>query len=276
MAYTFTTWLFFFYFYCFAGWVWETCYVSVGKAKWVNRGFLHGPFLPIYGFGAVTVLIFTLHFRSEAKLVFFVGMVSATALEYFTGAAMERLFHVRYWDYSGKRFNLNGHICALSSFAWGVFSVLLTVYAHNPIERAVLSMNRNALEVIVFFLTVYMSIDTAESVRVAFDLKEILIELENSSEGFRHIHRRFDAAYAFYGSGLKEKSEAGLKKINNAINTGKEKKDNMKAGIMERIERMRMKRAYRNMRSLLGRNPYAVSRMHKEAFDRFLEMEERE
>lgn len=248
--------------------------MSVGKAKWVNRGFLHGPFLPIYGTGAITVLIFTLHFRGEAGLVFLVGMISATVLEYFTGAAMEKIFHVRYWDYSGKRFNLNGHICALSSLAWGVFSVLLTVYAHNPIERLVLSMNRNVLEVIVFFLTVYISIDTAESVRVAFNLKEMLIELEDSSEEFRHIQRRFDAAYAFYGSEIKEKSEAGLRKINNAITTGKEKKDNMKAGIMERIERVRSKRAYRNMRSLLCRNPYAISRMHKEAFDRFLEMDD--
>ena len=74
MNYTFTTWLFFFYFYCFLGWVWETCYVSVCQAKWVNRGFLHGPFLPIYGSGAIVVLLFTLPFRTNAILVFFVGI----------------------------------------------------------------------------------------------------------------------------------------------------------------------------------------------------------
>lgn len=91
MIYTFSTWLFFFYFYCFLGWVWETCYVSVLKAKWVNRGFMRGPFLPIYGSGAVVVLIFTLPFRTNAGLVFLVGMTSATLLEYFTGVAMEKL-----------------------------------------------------------------------------------------------------------------------------------------------------------------------------------------
>lgn len=248
--------------------------MSVCQAKWVNRGFLHGPFLPIYGSGAVTVLIFTLHFRGEAWLVFLAGMASATLLEYFTGAAMEKLFHVRYWDYSKKRFNLNGHICALSSLAWGVFSVLLTVYVHNLVERLALSMNRNLLEAMVFFLTVYISIDTAESVREAFNLKELLIDLENSSEEFRHIQKKLGAAYAFYGSELKEKSEAGLKKINTALTAGKEKKDNMKAGIMERVERTRTRRAYKNIRLLLSRNPYAVSRMHEEAFSRFLEMDE--
>ena len=135
MIYTFSTWLFFFYFYCFLGWVWETCYVSVLKAKWVNRGFMRGPFLPIYGSGAIVVLIFTLPFRTNAGLVFLVGMTSATLLEYFTGVVMEKMFHVRYWDYSSQRLNLNGHICVTSSLAWGVFSVILTLYGHTPIER---------------------------------------------------------------------------------------------------------------------------------------------
>lgn len=108
MIYTFSTWLFFFYFYCFLGWVWETCYVSVLKAKWVNRGFMRGPFLPIYGSGAIVVLIFTLPFRTNAGLVFLVGMTSATLLEYFTGVVMEKMFHVRYWDYSSQRLCLQG------------------------------------------------------------------------------------------------------------------------------------------------------------------------
>ena len=154
MIYTFSTWLFFFYFYCFLGWVWETCYVSVLKAKWVNRGFMRGPFLPIYGSGAVVVLIFTLPFRTNAGLVFLVGMTSATLLEYFTGVAMEKMFHVRYWDYSSQRWNLNGHICVTSSLAWGAFSVILTLYGHTPVEWFALRMNGNLLEVTVFVLTV--------------------------------------------------------------------------------------------------------------------------
>ena len=81
MIYTFSAWLFFFYFYCFLGWVWETCYVSVLKAKWVNRGFMRGPFLPIYGSGAIVVLIFTLPFRTNPGLVFEGGMVISTILE---------------------------------------------------------------------------------------------------------------------------------------------------------------------------------------------------
>lgn len=278
MIYTFSTWLLFFYFYCFLGWLWETCYVSVLKAKWVNRGFMRGPFLPIYGSGAIVVLIFTLPFRTNAGLVFVVGMTSATLLEYFTGAAMEKMFHVRYWDYSKQRLNLNGHICVTSSLAWGCFSVILTLYGHTPVERFVLNMNTNVLEVLVFVLTVYISIDMAESIREAINLKEVLLGLEENNEDFRRLQKHIEVVSAFYGGEIKEKSEAGLRRINSALESGKEMYDrlgessrNSKAAIMERVNSARTKREYGRMSSLLKRNPQAISRMHEEAFSRFVE-----
>ncbi len=278
MIYTFSTWLLFFYFYCFLGWLWETCYVSVLKAKWVNRGFMRGPFLPIYGSGAIVVLIFTLPFRTNAGLVFVVGMTSATLLEYFTGAAMEKMFHVRYWDYSKQRLNLNGHICVTSSLAWGCFSVILTLYGHTPVERFVLNMNTNVLEVLVFVLTVYISIDMAESIREAINLKEVLLGLEENNEDFRRFQKHIEVVSAFYGGEIKEKSEAGLRRINSALESGKDMYDrlgessrNSKAAIMERVNSARTKREYGRMSSLLKRNPQATSRMHEEAFSRFVE-----
>ncbi|MEZ3445325.1 MAG: putative ABC transporter permease [Lachnospiraceae bacterium] len=281
MIYTFSTWLFFFYLYCFLGWVWETCYVSVLKAKWVNRGFMRGPFLPIYGSGAIVVLIFTLPVRTNPGLVFVVGMVSATILEYFTGAAMEWLFHVRYWDYSNQRLNLNGHICLTSSLAWGVFSVILTLYGHTPVERLASHMSTNVLEVIVFVLTVYISIDMAESIREAINLKEVLLSLEENNEDFRRFQKHIEVVSAFYGGELKEKSEAGLRKINSALESGKEMYDRLgensrmsKAAFMEKMNGARTKREYGRMHSLLKRNPHASSRMHKEAFSQFVEFAE--
>lgn len=278
MIYTFSTWLFFFYFYCFLGWVWETCYVSVLKAKWVNRGFMRGPFLPIYGSGAIVVLIFTLPFRADPVLVFFVGMVSATILEYFTGVAMEQMFHVRYWDYSNQRLNLNGHICVTSSLAWGAFSVILTLYGHTPVERLVSRMSTNVLEVIVFVLTVYISIDMAESIREAINLKEVLLSLEENNEDFRRLQKHIEVASAFYGGELKERSEAGLRRINSALETGKEMYDRIgessrmsRAAFMQKMSSARTKKEYGRMNSLLKRNPRAVSRMHEEAFSRFVE-----
>lgn len=110
-----------------------TCYVSACRRQWVNRGFLHGPLLPIYGSGATIILFVTLPVEQDLRLVFLLGMIAATVLEYVTGAVMERLFKVRYWDYSHHRFNLNGHICLTSSLAWGFFSILLVRFIHPPI-----------------------------------------------------------------------------------------------------------------------------------------------
>jgi uncharacterized membrane protein len=265
MIYTFTTWVFFFYVYCFLGWVWETLYVSVKKAHWVNRGFMRGPFLPIYGSGAIVVLIFTLPYRTQAGLVFVAGMVSATILEYITGVAMEKMFHVRYWDYGNQKFNLNGHICLSSSLAWGVFSVILTLYGHTFVEKLVLLLNTNVKEFIVLAITVYFSIDLYESIREAINLREVLVSLESSNEDVRRLQRHFNVAYAFYGSEIKEMSEAGLKKINSAGKTSK-------AAIMEKIDNARSRKEYRRMNSLLKRNPMAVSKMHEEAFGKFREL----
>ena len=283
MVYTFSMWLFFFYFYCFLGWIWETCYVSVLKAKWVNRGFMRGPFLPIYGSGATVVLVFPLPFRDNAGLVFVVGMVSATVLEYFTGAAMERMFHVRYWDYSSQRLNLNGHICLTSSLAWGVFSVILTLYGHTLVERLASCMSTNVLEVIVFVLTVYISIDMAESVREAINLREVLVSLEENNEDFRRLQKHIEVVSAFYGGELKERSEAGLRKINSALESGREMYDrlgensrNSRAAFMEKVNSARAKKEYGRMNSLLKRNPHAVSKMHEEAFSRFMEFTEKD
>lgn len=88
-VYSLGQWLLFFFLYCFLGWVWESCYVSAKRRQWVNRGFLHGPMLPIYGTGAVIILLATIPVRDSLWLVFLLGMLAATALEYVTGAAMD-------------------------------------------------------------------------------------------------------------------------------------------------------------------------------------------
>ena len=134
-VYTPGQWALLFFFYCFCGWVWESCYVSAKQRHWVNRGFLHGPLLPIYGSGAIIILFATLPVADNFWLVYFLGMLAATALEYVVGAVMEQLFKVRYWDYTKQPFNLHGYICLTSSIAWGFFSDLLiyVIHLHHPV-----------------------------------------------------------------------------------------------------------------------------------------------
>ena len=113
MHYTWYQWLLMFYIFSFFGWIFESTYVSLKKGHFVNRGFLRLPMLPLYGTGAVLLLWVTLPFRDNLLMVYAAGVIAATALEYVTGWAMERLFKVKYWDYSNQRFQLNGYILSL-------------------------------------------------------------------------------------------------------------------------------------------------------------------
>ena len=106
-TYTWYQWLAFFYVYCFLGWIFESTYVCLKQKRLVNRGFLRLPMLPLYGSGAVMMLWVSLPVRDSLPLVYISGFIAATALEYVTGAVMERLFKVRYWDYSSQPFQLH-------------------------------------------------------------------------------------------------------------------------------------------------------------------------
>lgn len=134
-------WITFFYIYCFFGWIFESTYVSIRKKHFVNRGFLRLPMLPLYGTGAVMMLWVSLPVKDNLFLVYIFGVIAATCLEYITGYVMERLFKMKYWDYSNQKFQLNGYICLSSSIAWGFLTIFLTEVIHRPIADLVLSMN---------------------------------------------------------------------------------------------------------------------------------------
>ena len=209
-VYTTGQWALLFFFYCLCGWIWESCYVSARQRRWVNRGFLHGPLLPIYGFGAIAILFATIPVAEDLRLVWFFGMLAATALEYVTGAAMERIFTVRYWDYSNQKFNLNGHICLTSSVAWGCFSILLVRFVHPPVARLLAGVPALLVDPAALALTAAFSVDAVCSVQAALDLREVLARLAEENEELRRLAKRAEVAAAFAGDDLKrfrEKTE---------------------------------------------------------------------
>ena len=174
MSYSFQQWLLFFYIYCFFGWCFESTYVSLRKHRFVNRGFLHSPLLPIYGSGAVVMLLVTLRIRSYVVLMFFAGMIGATALELVAGLVMEAVFEVKYWDYSNQKFNYKGVICLSSSLCWGLFTVLLNKVIHQPVESFVLGLPAVAVTVTVCVISVIFLCDTVVSVKVALGIRDML------------------------------------------------------------------------------------------------------
>ena len=141
LDYNILTFFMIFYIYCFLGWCFESTYVSINSKKWVNRGFMKGPFLPIYGAGAVIILFVTIPAMSNPLLVYILSVISATVLEYFTGIAMEKFFKVRYWDYTKDFLNYKGYICLKSSITWGFMGLLITYIVNEPIARFIDSLS---------------------------------------------------------------------------------------------------------------------------------------
>ena len=190
-------WLFFFYFYCFGGWCFESAYVSLRTKKWVNRGFMRGPFLPLYGSGATMMLVVSMPFQDNVLLTYIAGVIGATALEYVTGVVMEALFQVRYWDYTERVLNYQGRICLRSSLAWGFLTILMTRVIHKPIESMMYAMPEQALHYVTVILTIYIVADFTLSFKAALDLRDIMVKIERAKEELGRMQKRLDVLIAF-------------------------------------------------------------------------------
>ncbi len=205
--YSIIQWLFFFYFYCFVGWCIESTYVSIHQKRLVNRGFMRGPFLPLYGSGGIMMLVVSMPFQEHLILVYIAGCIGATILEYVTGATMEALFKVRYWDYSDKKFNFQGHICLGTSLAWGLLTILMTRLVHKPVEHLILMIPATMLTIATLLLTVGIACDFALSFKAAMDLRDVLVMMEKAKEELVHIQKRLDVIIAMADSDFQARRE---------------------------------------------------------------------
>ena len=151
---------FFFYFlifiiYSFVGWCVEIIYVYYDEDKLVNRGFLVGPYCPIYGVASLLMIYLLTRYMKDVEVVFVMAVILCTAAEYLTSLIMEKMFNTRWWDYSNKKFNLNGRICLKISIAFGLLGTLL-LYVIHPFVLSVLSkfstLSLTIASVIIFII----------------------------------------------------------------------------------------------------------------------------
>lgn len=131
------TYLYFLYFIIFAfiGWVAETFYSLYELGHFTKRGFLYGPICPIYGFGALILIIFFSQYKKKNLKLFFYSAVIFSAFEYVVGYAMDALFATKWWDYTNEFFNLNGRISIFYSFVWGVAAILFVNHIYPYFKK---------------------------------------------------------------------------------------------------------------------------------------------
>lgn len=237
-GYTLVQWIAFFYIYCFLGWCFESGYATIKQRKLTNRGFLRGPYIPIYAFGAIFVLIITDNFQGSILSVYFSGLIAATVLEYITGYVMEKLFKVKYWDYSDHKFNLNGYISLSTSIAWGFLSVLLTEVLQVNVYRFVSMLTEHDLKISIAITSTVFFLDLILSIKAAFSIAKAYAALERAKLEFLEVKDKLsliaDELLNETQSkiiGIKDSVAERMSQANGYISTGKDSLSALKSEI---------------------------------------------
>ena len=136
--------------YAFIGWCTEVSYAALDRGIFVNRGFLNGPYCPIYGCGVVIVVAALTPLKDNLLILFAGSFLLTSILEYITGFILEKVFHNKWWDYSNKPFNLHGYVCLKFSIYWGLACTFIMDVIH-PI-CSVLSCRLSLLTAVLLLL----------------------------------------------------------------------------------------------------------------------------
>ena len=171
-----------FFVYCILGWCCEEVYCFLLSKKWVNRGFLYGPYLPIYGSGAMAVVLLLERFLYSPILIFLLGMLVCSILEYIAHWGMEKIFNIKLWDYSTYHFNLNGRICLRNSILFGICSLFVMYVVNVPLLNVVFSLNDIAAYSLSVMIFILLTVDTVFSVIKLNSFKKAMAELEKISK----------------------------------------------------------------------------------------------
>lgn len=170
--------------YSFIGWSIEVLATYINTKKIVDRGFLLGPYCPIYGWGGVLMTIFLTRYQDNIILLFIMSVIICGTLEYFTSYFMEKIFNARWWDYSEKKINLHGRVCAETLIPFGLLGTFVICFL-NPFLFKLLSLIPNLLIIILFIvLLVLFTADNIISFIIIFNLSGTIkkVSLDNTEE----------------------------------------------------------------------------------------------
>lgn len=174
-----STLLNYFIIYSFMGWCLETMYATINKKEFINRGFLHGPFCPIYGFGTLSIIILLKPIESNYIFLFLGSVLLTSVIEYITGFFLETAFNSTWWDYSDKPYNLHGRICLSFSVIWGFISIFILKIIHPYIVYIVNSIPPKSGLILFYIILLYFFIDFTITVITIFQLKALLTHLDS-------------------------------------------------------------------------------------------------
>lgn len=178
-----------FLFYSFLGWCLEVIYAAAGRKEFINRGFLNGIWCPVYGFSTAFMLIFMDSLREEWFYLFLGCMIVGTVTELLTGLLLEKVFHLKLWDYSGRKFQAGGYICLATATIWGIFGIIVIKFI-NPLFVTLLRklpyLAGIVVLIVIFFI---LAIDVFMTVGALLKIKHQNQTMSEIAEGLNQASR---------------------------------------------------------------------------------------
>lgn len=272
--------LLYFFIYSFLGWCTEVAYATVKERRFVNRGFLNGPWCPIYGMGVSAVVTLLDGFRDSLLLLYLSSLVLVTLIEGMTGFIMDKIFHHKWWDYTGLPLNIGGYVCLPFSIAWGAACVVIVKGIHPLIERLVGFLPEAAGAALLCVLTVCLAADVAVTTAGILKLNRRLDMLERIGAELHEISDRMGANIHENVMDAMEKAEAledvaqaRKEQLDALSGEARERLDLLSGETRERYDMLRQRYAeltgatLQASRRLVRAFPRMESRRHKELLD---------
>lgn len=223
----------------FFGWIIESVFKSVLQRKLVNSGFLYGPFCPIYGFGAIIMLLFLEPFKENVVVLFFVSFFVLSVWEYIVGWFLEKKFNTKYWDYTNNFLNIKGRVCLQNSIFWGILGVVFVIWIHPFTAHYIEILNNEAVIYMDIILSLAIAIDTGITIIKMKSFDSTLEAIKDLGETIKlKLNELKD---------IKDEAPETLKSMENKIEELKRKQASLKLKLYRQVSRL--KKAFPTIKS---------------------------
>lgn len=226
--------------YSFFGWILESVSKTIAQRKFINSGFLNGPICPIYGCGAIIMLLCLNSLKGNIFLLFIVSFLVLSIWEYIVGVLLEKIFKTKYWDYSHLKFNIKGRVCLKNSIFWGILGVLFIEYIHPFIESKIVLIPLDILIYSNIILYIALIVDTTVSSIKTVKLDKAIAKLEEIENSIKERIEELKKQ-------SKNRSSKGLQELEQIIRELKINQTRLKIKLYKRARRL--KQAFPSMKS---------------------------
>ena len=233
--------------YSFAGWVLESVCKTIEQRKFVNSGFLHGPFCPIYGFGALIMLLCLSFLKERIVILFIAAFFVLSIWEYLVGLFLEKVFKTKYWDYSHLKFNIHGRVCLKNSLFWGLLGVIFVRYMHPFIDGYVKIVPIDLLLYINIVMGIAILVDLVFSIIAVVNFESMVNKINELGDNIKEKAKELKELTDKNRLRIEEVEKKSVESIEKLIRELRISQAKLKIRIYKRANRL--KKAFPSMKS---------------------------